>query len=948
MSENVELRYITTASDQGAGSLFDSLGGKIDGLGKMAAGVAAGGLVALGGGLGALGVTSVNAAADFEKSLSSIEAVSGATAAEMEQINGLALQLGADTAYSASEAAAGIEELLKGGLTIPDVMNGAAASMLNLAAAGDVAIPEAAEIAANAMAMFSLEGGEMAHVADLIAGAANASSLSVSDFKFSMSAAGSIAATTGQSFDDLAEAIAIMGKAGIKGSDAGTSLKTMLMNLQPSTKAQAGEFRKLGILQLDVAKGAKELGLAEGATADQVLEAASIWARQQAILGGAKEGTKAYAKEHGKLMASFEAANSTNLFVNANGQFKSMAEIAEILQEKTAGLTQAQKLQSLEVMFGSDAIRAAAIMAKEGGEGFEAMAAAMGKVTAESVAATRLDNFRGAVDALSGSWDTFTIVLGQQVLPILTPLVTEYITPAINGLSAFATSIFTASDPLLMFAQSLGSVSPGLSAIAFYLIDLVRHGQDLGGWLATTPALFQVLVGAVLPLLGALQPIVDLISANLIPILASMAAVFSGLVVVGIASAVAAFVAATWPIMALVAAGALLFSAWQSNFGGIRDLVTSSLGVVQGVVQTVLASIAATWTERIGIVVAFAQQAFPLIQSIVQTVFGIIAGFLQQHGASIVATLMTAWTTIQSAINVAITAVGTIVTTIFGAIATFLQQNSGSIQALLSQAWLTIQTVISAAVAVINGIIIPAFTTIAGFIASHKDQIVGLLQGAWDIIKGVVSAALSIVQGTIQTVMSVIRGDWSGAWEGIKTIVGGVWDGIKSVVEGAITIVKNLLTLGWDSAINVVSGIWGRVKTAITSPIEAAQGVVSSVIDTIKGYIQSGIDTVNGLIGAINSIPALPDLPTIPGVQGYAKGTSFAPGGLALVGEEGPELVNLPRGSQVFTNTETRDLLGSAPAVTNNYFQIEAHYAHEPEHTLQDDVRLWSRLGIPV
>jgi TP901 family phage tail tape measure protein len=127
-------------------------------------------------------------------------------------------------------------------------MNGAAEATLNLAAAGGVSLPDAATIAANALAEFNLKGSDMAHVADLIAGAANASALDVSDFKFSLSAAGAVAATVGFSFDDLAQGIAVMGKAGITGSDAGTSLKTMMMNLVPATNKAADTMRDLGII----------------------------------------------------------------------------------------------------------------------------------------------------------------------------------------------------------------------------------------------------------------------------------------------------------------------------------------------------------------------------------------------------------------------------------------------------------------------------------------------------------------------------------------------------------------------------------------------------------------------------------------------------------------------------------------------------------------------------
>jgi TP901 family phage tail tape measure protein len=351
---SAELQVIISAKDQ-ASAQINKLGGSLGGLGSAAkaAGIA---FAAIGAGITAIGGMALNAAAEYEAALSSIKAVSGATGEEIKALDALAMKLGKDTVFSAKEAANGIEELLKGGVSIEDVLNGAADAALNLATAGGVGLAEAAEITANALAMFGLKGADAAKVADQIAGAANASSLSVSDFRLSMAAAGAVAALTGQSFEDMAVAIALMGKAGIKGSDAGTSLKTMLMNLQPTTKTGAAVMKQYGII----------------------------------------------------------TAQGTNQFIDAKGAFKGINEIAGILNETLGDLSESEQAAALQAMFGSDAIRAAAIMMKAGTKGAEEMAAAMNKVKAADVAAGKLDNLKGSLTALSGSWDTLLITLGKQ------------------------------------------------------------------------------------------------------------------------------------------------------------------------------------------------------------------------------------------------------------------------------------------------------------------------------------------------------------------------------------------------------------------------------------------------------------------------------------------------------------------------------------------------------
>ena len=178
-------------------------------------GAAASSMLLVGGAMTAVGVAglagfglAIKAASDFEHQMSGVQAVSGATATEMEKLRKKALQLGADTVFSAGESAGAMEELVKAGLTVDDVLNGAADATVALAAAGEIDLPVAATIAANAMNQFNLAAQDLPHVADLIAGAANASAIDVSDFGLSMQQAGVIANLVGLSFDDPALPIA--------------------------------------------------------------------------------------------------------------------------------------------------------------------------------------------------------------------------------------------------------------------------------------------------------------------------------------------------------------------------------------------------------------------------------------------------------------------------------------------------------------------------------------------------------------------------------------------------------------------------------------------------------------------------------------------------------------------------------------------------------------------
>lgn len=376
---------------------------------------AAGTLGKAGLALGGVGVAAVagfglavNAAAGFEKGLSAIEAVSGASQQQMEGIRTKALQLGADTKFSAAEAASAMEELVKAGLPLEAVMGGAADATVALAAAGEVDLTTAATIASNAMNQFGLSAAEMPKVADLIAGAANASAIDVTDFGMSLSQAGAVANLVGLSFDDLSVAIAAMGNAGIKGSDAGTSLKTMLSNLQPTTEKQIGMMQELGLMTEDGA----------------------------------------------------------NAFFTATGEIKSMSEIAGLLNNATKGLTEQQKTMALETIFGSDAIRAAAVIANGGAAEFDRLAGAMGKVSAEDVAEKRMDNLAGSMEQLKGSVETVAIQVGTVLLPILKSFA-DFVGGVVNAFSNLSPGMQKA----IVIAGLLGTALVGLAGITLLSIS---------------------------------------------------------------------------------------------------------------------------------------------------------------------------------------------------------------------------------------------------------------------------------------------------------------------------------------------------------------------------------------------------------------------------------------------------------------------------------------------
>lgn len=198
--------------------------------------------------------------ADFDQQMSYVQAATHETATNMNLLRDAALDAGARTVYSATEAAGAIEELSKAGVETADILAGGLDGALDLAAAGGLGVAQAAGIAATALKTFKLEGKDMAHVADLLAAGAGKAMGDVSDLSQALAQGGQAAALTGLSIEETTAALAAFASQGLLGSDAGTSLKTMLLNLSPTTEKATQLVEKYNLQAYD--QQGKFIGLA--------------------------------------------------------------------------------------------------------------------------------------------------------------------------------------------------------------------------------------------------------------------------------------------------------------------------------------------------------------------------------------------------------------------------------------------------------------------------------------------------------------------------------------------------------------------------------------------------------------------------------------------------------------------------------------------------------------
>lgn len=185
--------------------------------------------------------------ADFDAAMSGVRAQLGGTGADMGKLESAIREAGASSVFSSTEAAGAAEELAKAGLSGADIMGGALTGALSLASAGSLDLADAAEYSANAMQTFGLSAGDVGHIADVLANGAVMSTASVKSLAQGMSQSGLVAKSMGLSLEDTVGTLSAFDQAGLKGSDAGTSLKTMLTSLANPSEKAASTMKALGL-----------------------------------------------------------------------------------------------------------------------------------------------------------------------------------------------------------------------------------------------------------------------------------------------------------------------------------------------------------------------------------------------------------------------------------------------------------------------------------------------------------------------------------------------------------------------------------------------------------------------------------------------------------------------------------------------------------------------------
>lgn len=778
------------------GTAYVTLIPTTSGFSQLASRALAPGMASTGKGLGlkmgaALGIAGIGAAAvgiikgsvsleaSFSKTMNEMAAVTDAPKAQMKSLSDLAIQLGADTIFSANESSEAMLELAKNGITPATIEAGALAAALELAAAGGIGIAEAAVVMGNTLNAFGLKGKDSAEVADALAGAANASSADIGSLSQGLSQVSASAADSGQTVQETTAALAAFANAGIAGSDAGTSLKTMLARLVPSTDKAQNAFLQYGLAAYSgerALKGLAEKGIKPlSGKYEDVYAAVGDYVERT---GQAERGTAAFEGKVEDLLWS--TGSMGNAFVKANGEFKGIGAIAGVLEDRFSKLSGSERSAALQTLFGSDSRRAATVLMNEGEKGLAKYIKATSKTgNAQKIADAKMKGTAGALERLSGSVETVRLQFGLWLQPVVVKVL-DTINDAVNdimpgvkgladslsgggGMSEFGAALADTGAVVADFARDL---LPTLIDVGQRMIDEVGPALDSIGGLINDQ---------LLPAFENVLPVVKPVAKFLIEIIGgAVIGAFKGAVQVieGVIQVVSG-------VFNLVAA--LVQGDWKGAWKAVKQIVSGIIDAVIGAIKV--------WFN-IGILGIFKQGAKLLLKNW-KALWNLVKGILPK-----------AFKAVSGLVFRGLSAVGRLFVKGIKGFLGFWKGLFVGLKNLVVTGWKVLRSAFGGALAAIKTVITTAVSKYIGFwkglFTKLKDAAVAGFRKLVDLFKGLPKKIVSAV-GDLKSVL-VAKG---------KSLIEGLWAGISSMGK-------------W-----LADKITGFVADKIPGPIAKALGISS-------------------------------------------------------------------------------------------------------------------------
>ena len=840
-----------------------------------------------------IAATSIKVGNEFQAQMSRVQAIAGATGDELDKMKRQAIELGAKTAFSAKEAAQGMENLASAGFQVNEIMD-AMPGVLDLAAVSGGDVAASSEAMASSLRAFGLEAGKAGHVADVFARAAADTNAETVDMAEAMKYVAPVAHSMGLSLEETAASIGIMADAGIKGSQAGTTLRGALSRIAKPTKAMTKSMEALGVSFYD-AEGKmiplrEQIGQLKKATAGLTQEEKNrhlVTLYGQQSLSGMLALLDAGPEKLDKM---------TNSLINSDGAAR---EMAETMQDNLAS-----KIEQMGGAFESAAIIIQQILEPA----LTKMVAGITKVIEAFVNMSPLGQkmvviFGGMVAALG----PLLLIAGTVITTMVKLKVAmQFLGPAFTGtmgtigiaiavlyalVAAFMIA-YTKSERFRNFVNTIGpAIKEGLGVALEWTVDKLKI---LGEWLAKAGEKIQEF-GSVIAskISGVLQQFgIDLgqvgssIGGLISGGLEQLGGVFGkvggvmALAIPILTKVGLAFLGITGPVGIVISLIVSFLSAWARTgelnangitqvFDNLTNTITSAADMITQFLPTFVEKGSQILNNIIQGMVAKIPGIASTITNVVSTLlntFSTVLPKVMQAGTQIITSLVSAISsTVPTVLSAGMSVITTIIQGITSALPTILQAGLQIIMALFNGLIQALPTILQAALQVQLALIQGLMSALPSILQAALQIIMALVQGLIAALPALLDAALQIILGLVNALSASIGPILEMGIQILVTLIQGIIEMLPDLLVMAVDIITTLLTgllealpqllaAGVQLIVSLLAGIVQMIPTLLAGIVQLMVALLKAIVDCIPKLLQAGVRLIQALIQGIASL----------------------------------------------------------------------------------------------
>ncbi len=753
-------------------SKIDEAGKKLEKVGDTIAG-AGRAIMPASAAVAGLGVAAVKTSADFDSAMSQVAAVSGATGDDFDALRDKAREMGSKTKFSASEAAEAMNYMAMAGWKTEDMLTGIE-GIMNLAAASGEDLATTSDIVTDALTAFGLSADDSGHFADLLAAASSNANTNVSMMGETFKYCAPIAGALGYSAEDTAEAIGLMANAGIKSSQAGTSLRTIMTKLQGELELSGkalgdvtiqttnadGSMREFSDIIADCRGAFSKMTESEKAAAAETLVGKNAMSGFLALMNAAPGDIE-------KLETAIATCSD-----EVDGYSGAAEKMAAVMQDNLGGQITILKsqLQELAISFG-DALMPAVRKIVTAIQGFIDKLNGMSESQRNTI--IRIGLFVAALGP-------FLVILGTCISKV--GIAMQGFVKLAGVFGKLKVAVGSANGILGKIGAALGGVSAPVLAVAAVIAVLVAAFLHL--W-KTNEGFREAILGAWEKIKSTISTFVEGIKQRLSDmgltfenISAGIRVIWDGLcqflgpVFIGAFNAIAVNLEMILGVITGIfdVFSGLFTGNWDLVWTGIKEIFSSlwegmkgifetALNTIMGIAEVVLSWFGTTWNEAWEAIKTFFSDLWNALVQFFSGVMDDIKNTVSTVLAAISQTFTNVWNAIKATVSSVITAIKTTITNVWNAIKEFISSTLNSISSTASSVW--------------NGI-----------------------------------------KNTITSIINTIKSTISSVWNAIKSTLSSVFDGIKSKATST----------------------WNAIKTAIVTPVQKARDMVKAAIDKMRSF----------------------------------------------------------------------------------------------------------------